>query len=75
MDVRQAGSILIIVGFVLIVVGLVAVAGWSLPNGWRPGRLPGDFTFRRGDASISILLGTSILLSAVLTLIFGLWRR
>jgi hypothetical protein len=39
------------------------------------GRLPGDFTFHRGRTTIYFPLGTCILISIVLTLIFSLWRK
>ena len=39
------------------------------------GRLPGDFSYRRGNTSFYFPLTTSILVSVVLTLLFALLRR
>ena len=39
------------------------------------GRLPGDFTYRRGGITFFFPLGTSILVSLILTLVFTLLRR
>ena len=58
-------------GRILIVVGLVLVAGGLLINMGLPiGRLPGDITVRRGNVSFYFPLATSILASILLTLIF-----
>ncbi len=44
---------------------------------WLPwlGRLPGDFTFQRGHLTIFIPLGTSILISIVLSILLALVAR
>ena len=39
------------------------------------GRLPLDFWYRRGNFGFYFPLGTSILISVILTLIFALLRR
>jgi hypothetical protein len=39
------------------------------------GRLPGDFTWRRGNATFHFPLTTSILLSVLLTLLLMFLRR
>ncbi len=57
-------------GRALIVIGLiVAAAGLLMTLGLPIGRLPGDFTFRRGNFSFYFPLATSILASILLTLI------
>lgn len=57
-------------GLVLVGIGVLLAAGVPL------GRLPGDFTFRRGSVTVSIPLVTSILASLVLTaLVNWLSRR
>jgi hypothetical protein len=57
-------------GRILIVVGLALVAAGILVNLGVPlGRLPGDFTIRRGSVSFYFPLATSILASIVLTLL------
>jgi hypothetical protein len=59
------------VGRALIVIGLiVAAAGLLMTLGFPIGRLPGDFTYRRGNFSFYFPLATSIVASILLTLIF-----
>jgi hypothetical protein len=59
------------VGRTLIIIGLViAAAGLLMTLGLPIGRLPGDFTVRRGNVSFYFPLATSILASILLTLIF-----
>ncbi len=65
-------------GRVLLVVGvLVAVVGGLMAAGVRPplGRLPGDISGSRGSFSWSIPLGTSLVLSALLTVILNVLLR
>ena len=58
-------------GRILILVGLVLVAGGLLINMGLPiGRLPGDITIRRGNFSFDFPLATSIIASILLTLLF-----
>jgi hypothetical protein len=58
-------------GRTLIVVGLlIAAAGLLISWGLPIGRLPGDFSIRRGNFSFYFPLTTSIVVSVVLTLIF-----
>jgi len=58
------------VGRALIIIGLViAGAGLLMTLGLPIGRLPGDFTIRRGNFSFYFPLATSILVSVLLTLI------
>jgi hypothetical protein len=64
------------VGRLLIVVGLViAGAGLLIVFGVPLGRLPGDVVIRRGNATFYFPLGTSILVSVILTLLFAVLRR
>jgi len=57
-------------GRALILFGLLAVGVGVLINlGYPIGRLPGDFTFRRGTFTLYIPLATSLLASVVLTLV------
>jgi len=59
------------VGRTLIIIGLlIAAAGLLMTLGLPIGRLPGDFTFRRGNFSFYFPLTTSILASILLTLVF-----
>ena len=57
-------------GRALILFGLLAVGVGVLINLGLPiGRLPGDFTFRRGSFTLYIPLATSLLASVLLTLV------
>lgn len=66
------GRILIITGLVLAGLGvlflLAGKAGWI-------GRLPGDITIRRGNATFYFPLATCLIVSAVLSLLFWLFRK
>jgi len=70
---QQLGRMLIVMGVVVVVVGLLMVFGSRLP--FRIGRLPLDIHIQRGNFSFYFPLGTSILVSIVLTLVFGLLNR
>ena len=63
------GKLLVVVGVVIAAIGLLMVAGVPF------GRLPGDVSYRRGNFSFYFPLGTSILISIILTLLFSLFRR
>ena len=64
--------LLIVFGLVLVVVGILLLAGPRIPF---LGRLPGDFLFRRGGVTIYVPLVTSLLLSIVLTVLLNLLLR
>ncbi len=49
--------------------GLLAASAFGL------GRLPGDLSFGRGGARVHVLLGTSVVLSVVATLVLNLLLR
>ena len=57
------GRLLIVIGLVIAAVGVLISAGLPL------GRLPGDFTLRRGGVTIYLPLATSVLASILLTLV------
>jgi uncharacterized protein HemY len=60
----------------LIVLGLLLLAaGVALQLGFPLGRLPGDFTFRRGSTTIYLPLATSLLISVVLSIVVMFLRR
>ncbi len=62
------GRVLIGLGLLLVMVGVVVLlVGKGLPLG----RLPGDFTWRGRHTTVYLPLGTSILVSLVLSLV--LW--
>ena len=63
-------------GRILVGLGLgIAALGVLLMLGVPFGRLPGDFSFRRGNFSFYFPLATSIVLSILLTLLLSLFRR
>ena len=63
-------------GRTLIIIGLlIAAAGVLMTLGLPIGRLPGDFTFRRGNFSFYFPLTTSILVSILLTLLLTFLGR
>jgi hypothetical protein len=63
---EQLGRLLVVMGIVLAVVGFVLMLGR---------RLPLDFHYQRENFSFYFPLGTSILISLVLTLVFALVNR
>ena len=63
------GKLLVIVGLLIAGVGLLVMMGLPI------GRLPGDFTVKRGNATFYFPLATSIIASIVLTLLLSLLRR
>jgi hypothetical protein len=70
----QLGRMLIFFGVVLILAGFLFVLGDRFQ--WlRLGHLPGDISFTGRNVRIFFPLGTCLLLSILLTLIFWLLRR
>ncbi len=67
------GKILIIVGILLTMLGFFFLFKDKLP--FTPGRLPGDIVIKRDNFTFYFPLGTCIMLSVILSLIFFLWRR
>ena len=63
------GKLLVILGLVIAAVGMLMMLGVPF------GRLPGDMSYRRGNASFHFPLVTSIILSIILTLLFNFFRR
>ncbi len=60
----------------LVAVGLlIALAGVLVLLGVPLGRLPGDVVIRRGNTTFYFPLGTSIIVSVVLTILFAVLRR
>lgn len=67
----ELGRFLVIIGVVLIVVGSLAMAGIRLPFG----RLPGDIAISGERGALYIPLGTTLLISIVLTVLANLLFR
>lgn len=65
--------ILILIGAGLIVAGLLVLLASRL--GLELGRLPGDIRIERGNSTCVIALGTSIMLSILLTIVVNLVAR
>ena len=70
---EQMGRLLVVMGGIVALIGFLLMLGPKLP--FRLGRLPLDFHYQRDNFSFYFPLGTSILISIVLTLIFGLLNR
>ena len=73
---NELGKALLGLGLLLVVIGagLMLAARFGLPLG----RLPGDFAYRGKNVSFNFPLGTSILISIALSVLFYLishWRR
>ena len=62
----QIGLILIVAGGLIFLLGKLGI---SLGN------IPGDLTWRRKNVTVFFPLGTSILISVLLTLLFWLFSR
>jgi hypothetical protein len=71
MDLSGIGKALVIGGIVLAAIGLVL---FLTGRGVLP-RLPGDVSFGSGNTRVYIPLGTSIVLSIVLTIVLNLFFR
>jgi hypothetical protein len=69
----EFGKLLLGLGLLLIVVGAALVIGarFGLPLG----RLPGDVSYRGKNVTVFLPLGTSILISVVLSALFYLLSR
>ena len=63
----QAGKFLIIAGIVLVVLGLLLMAGAELSF---LGRLPGDIAYKGKNVTFYFPIVTCLVLSVVLTLVF-----
>jgi hypothetical protein len=67
------GRLLVIAGLVLVAVGLLVMAAGRM--GFPLGRLPGDISYRGKHVSVWAPLGTSLLLSILLSLMLYLVGR
>jgi DUF2905 family protein len=66
------GWALVILGVVLVVTGLVIVAGPRIPI---LGHLPGDIVIQRDNVTIFIPLGTMLLVSVAVSVVLALINR
>ncbi|AEB10220.1 DUF2905 domain-containing protein [Desulfobacca acetoxidans] len=66
------GKTLILFGLILAGIGLILIIAPKIP--WL-GKLPGDITIEREKFTLYFPLGTCIVVSIILTLLFSLFRR
>jgi Protein of unknown function (DUF2905) len=72
----ELGKLLLVFGLLMIIVGGILLLGGNLAGKvpWL-GRLPGDIRIQRGNWSFYFPIVTCLVISAVLTLLFALFRR
>jgi len=66
------GKSLIILGLILTAVGFLLTFSGKIP---LIGKLPGDISIERENFSLYLPLGTCLLLSLLVSLVFWLFRR
>ena len=66
------GRLLILTGGLILLVGIILTVGGRIPF---LGRLPGDFSFTRGNTQVYFPLATTLLISLVLTVLLNLFFR
>jgi Protein of unknown function (DUF2905) len=69
----EIGKALLGLGLLLVVIGAALIIAARL--GWPLGKLPGDFVYRGKNVSIFFPLGTSILISVVLSILLYVISR
>jgi hypothetical protein len=69
---QDVGRMLIVLGVVIALLGVVLLFAGRVPG---LGRLPGDIHVERGNWTFYFPLGTSIVLSLLLTLVLWLLNR
>jgi len=72
MGLNQFGLVLIAIGVIFIIAGIVLYFSLSVP---LLGKLPGDIVIRRDGFTLYIPITTSIMLSAIATLVLYLVSR
>jgi hypothetical protein len=70
------GRFLIIVGFLVVVMGVIIHFKVEVPwlTGWI-GKLPGDLVIKKGNMTLYLPLTTSVLLSIALSLLISLFKK
>jgi hypothetical protein len=68
---NEIGKVLVVVGIALAVIGVLLWAGFGK---WL-GHLPGDIHYARGNSSFHFPIVTCLVISAILSLLFWLFRR
>ena len=72
MNLDDVGKVLVGFGLLIVLLGVVLLVAGRVP--WL-GRLPGDIYVRRGNWAFYFPLATSLVVSAVLTLVFWILNR
>ncbi len=72
MNLDDLGKVLIGFGLLIVLLGVVLLVAGRVP--WL-GRLPGDIYVRRGNWAFYFPLATSLVVSALLTLVFWILNR
>lgn len=72
MNLDDVGKVLVGFGLLIALLGVVLLVAGRVP--WL-GRLPGDIYVRRGNWAFYFPLATSLVVSAVLTLVFWILNR
>lgn len=62
----NGGKLFILIGIIFLVIGLI----WTFF-----GKLPGDFSFKKGNVTVYFPIMTSIIVSIILTLLFWVLGR
>jgi len=71
-NLDDVGKVLVGFGLLIALLGVVLLVAGRVP--WL-GRLPGDIYVRRGNWAFYFPLATSLVVSAVLTLVFWILNR
>lgn len=68
----ELGKTLVIFGAVIVVLGIVLLLAEKVP---LIGKLPGDIVWKKGDFTLYLPITTSIILSAILTVLLYVITR
>lgn len=68
---RNAGTAIVVIGLVVVVIGLLVSRGWL---SWF-GRLPGDIRIESESTRVYVPLTSMLLVSLALTLVVNLFRK
>jgi ribose/xylose/arabinose/galactoside ABC-type transport system permease subunit len=66
------GKILVIIGCLIMILGIIILITGKVPF---LGKLPGDFSWKGKNWSVYFPIGTSVLISIILSFIFWLIRK